>query len=319
MKVLVLVGPTASGKTELLFDLFAASERRFFCAAEIISADSMQVYRGMDIGTAKPSARERSLLPHHLIDIFEPSEQYSAGDFVRLADEASSGIASRGGLPVISGGTGFYVKNFVCGLPSVPASDPAIRAEVAADLASRGPEALRAELAAGDPCSAARIHEHDLYRLSRAVEVLRGTGRPLSGFAASSGARAGRDFLLVELTRPREELYGRIDARVERMFSLGLASEVEALRARGLGAEAPGMKAIGYREFFEPGLSLGEIEELVKRDSRRYAKRQETFFSSLPGLVRIEVSGEAGVSQAAERLLPLLERFLLRPGPKAVV
>lgn len=279
----------------------------------------MQVYRGMDIGTAKPSAQERGLLPHHLVDIFEPSQQYSAGDFVRLADEASSDIASRGGLPVISGGTGFYVKNFVCGLPAVPASDPEIRARVAAELAERGPEALRAELSAGDPVSAARIHEHDLYRLSRAVEVLRGTGRPLSDFAASSGARAGRDFLLVELTRPREELYARIDARVERMFAQGLPAEVDALRAKGLGAEAPGMKAIGYREFFEPGLSPSEIEELVKRDSRRYAKRQETFFSSLPGLVQIEVSGEAGVAQAAERLLPLLESFLSRPGPQGVV
>lgn len=310
MKAFVLVGPTASGKTELLFDLFAARERRFFCAAEIISADSMQVYRGMDIGTAKPSPGERALLPHHLIDIFEPSEQYSAGDFVRLADSASSDIASRGGLPVISGGTGFYVKNFVCGLPTVPASDPEIRAQVASELAERGPEALRAELEAGDPGSARRIHERDLYRLSRAVEVLRGSGRPLSDFAPPSGIRAGLDLLLVELTRPREELYARIDARVERMFALGLAAEVEALRSRGLGAEAPGMKAIGYREFLEPGLSPAEIEELVKRDSRRYAKRQETFFAGLPGLVRIEVSGKEGVAKAAERLKPLLERFL---------
>jgi tRNA dimethylallyltransferase len=304
------VGPTASGKTDLLFDLFAAPERRFFCAAEIISADSMQVYRGMDIGTAKPSLADRGRLPHHLIDILEPSQQYSAGDFVRLADEALSDISARGSLPVISGGTGFYVKNLVCGLPSAPASDPELRAQVAADLAARGPDLLRAELRAGDPASAARIHEHDLYRLARAVEVLRGTGRPLSDFAASSKTRADRDFLVVELTRPREELYARIDARVERMFARGLAAEVEALRARGLGPEDPGMKAIGYREFFETGLSQPEIVELVKRDSRRYAKRQETFFKGLPGLTKIEISGENGVAEASERLKPLLEAFL---------
>jgi tRNA dimethylallyltransferase len=275
----------------------------------------MQVYRGMDIGTAKPSLADRARLPHHLIDIFDPSEQYSAGDFVRLADEASASIASRGALPVISGGTGFYVKNLVCGLPSVPASDPEVRAQVAADLASRGPDALRAELSAGDPVSAARINEHDLYRLSRAVEVLRGTGRPLSDFAASSKARADRDFLVVELTRPREELYGRIDARVERMFARGLVAEVEALRARGLGPEDPGMKAIGYREFFETGLSLPETEELVKRDSRRYAKRQETFFKGLPGILKIEISGEHGVAEASERLKPLLEAFIAKEAP----
>lgn len=322
LKVLVLVGPTASGKTDLLFELFAAgsaaSERRFSCPAEVVSADSMQVYRGMDIGTAKPGPAERARLPHHLLDLLEPSEQYSAGDFVRLADQACAEIAGRGALPVVSGGTGFYVRNFVSGLPSAPASSPELRAAVAADLASRGPASLREELAAIDPASAARIHERDLYRLTRALEITRATGRPLADFAPSPEARGGYDFLVVELSRPREELYARIDRRVELMFERGLPAELEALKARGLGPGDPGMKAIGYREFFEPGLSLAEVEELVKRDSRRYAKRQETFFSSLPGLRRIEVSGERGVAEAAERLAPLAAAFLAGEGPAVV-
>jgi len=305
-KVLVLVGPTASGKTELLRRLFGARREPSAASlpsAEVVSADSMQAYRGMDIGTAKPDAALLAELPHRLIDIRSPSEQYTVGDFVRLADACCAAIAAAGKLPVVSGGTGFYARNFICGLPAAPAADPALRAAVAADLAALGTDALRAELAAGDPDSAARIHPNDVYRLTRAVEVLRATGRPLADFAASEAARPGYDFLVLGVERPREELYARIDARVDAMLEAGLAAEVGRLRAAGFGPDDPGMKAIGYREFFEAARGgdaaseddesrriegTGGIRERIKLDSRRYAKRQMTFFKALPGIHWIE-------------------------------
>jgi tRNA dimethylallyltransferase len=360
LPVLVLVGPTASGKTDLLLELSSAGPASGLPAFEVVSADSMQAYRGMDIGTAKPGSEELRRLPHRLIDIREPDEQYSVGDFVHLADEACSDISEAGRLPVLSGGTGFYVRNFIFGLPSSPAASPELRDAVARDLAAEGPEFLRAELEAGDPESAARIHANDLYRLTRAVEILRATGRPMAEFAASSLPRSPYRFLLVELARPREELRRRIDARVDAMFARGLAAEVAALAARGYGPEAPGMKAIGYREFFAKGIrgtdslrgagyassvsgdsavglergpadtagreqgsadaesrlrdlspaGLAAISEEIKLDTRRYAKRQETFFRGLPGLVRLEVEGNEGMAEAAARLRGLLAAFL---------
>ena len=310
----------------------------------------MQAYRGMDIGTAKPGPEELRRLPHRLIDIREPDEQYTVGDFVHLADEACAGISASGRLPVVSGGTGFYVRNFIFGLPSSPAASPALREAVARDLEALGPEALRAELEAGDPESASRIHVNDVYRLTRAVEILRATGRPMAEFAASSSPRSRYRFLLVELSRPREELWRRIDARVDEMFARGLASEVAELASRGYGPEAPGMKAIGYREFFAKGIrgtdslggagyagsvsgdsprgcengragasgslrelsreGLAAISEEIKLDTRQYAKRQETFFRGLPGLVRLEVEGREGMASAAVRLRELLAAFL---------
>ena len=327
--VLVFVGPTASGKTDLLLELASGKTFPGMSPIEVVSADSMQAYRGMDIGTAKPGPEELRRLPHRLIDIREPDEQYTVGDFVHLADEACAGIAAAGRLPVVSGGTGFYVRNFIFGLPSAPAASPEVRQAVARDLEARGPEVLRAELEAGDPESAARIHANDVYRLTRAVEILRATGRPMAEFAASSSPRDCYRFLLVELTRPRGELWRRIDARVDAMFARGLASEVADLAVRGFDPEAPGMKAIGYREFFfnhvdpEEGSAsaasglrefsregLAAISDAIKLDTRQYAKRQETFFRGLPDLVRLEVEGSKGFAAAAERLRGLLATFL---------
>jgi tRNA dimethylallyltransferase len=292
--VVVLVGPTASGKTALLDAIFGSPEAREAYGlpeAEVVSADSMQAYRGMDIGTAKPDKALLSRLPHRLIDIREVKEQYTVGDFVSLADEACDEIAAAGKLPVVSGGTGFYVRNFICGLPAGPAADPALRAEVARDLEEKGPAALRAELAAADPGSAARIHERDLYRLTRALEIVRATGRPLADFAPSSEPRSRFRFAVLGVERPREELAARIDERVEGMMRAGLAEEVSALMSAGAAAGDPGMQAIGYREFFE--LSLGgampgrEVAEAIARDTRQYAKRQMTFFRKLPGIAWI--------------------------------
>jgi len=248
----------------------------------------MQVYRGMNIGTAKPSADLRGQLPHHLLDILSPSEQFTAGDFVRLADEACAGIAGRGRLPIVSGGTAFYLKNFVCGLPQSPAVDLGVREALARDLREKGPEVLRAELLAGDPESAARIHSSDLYRLTRALEVLRQTGKPLSACAVPHAPRSCYDFLLIALERPRDELYARIDQRVDVMFSEGLVAEVQTLLGAGASETDPGMQAIGYREFLEAKrtgcMKLRDIRDAIAQDSRRYAKRQLVFFRSMPGV-----------------------------------
>jgi len=325
--VLLLFGPTASGKTALLERLFAGPKAPF--KAEIVSADSMQVYRGMDIGTAKPSPHLRSILRHHLIDIRDPSEVFSLGDFVPLAQKAWADIASRGALPVISGGTGFYLKNFVLGLPETPPSDLSIREQVRTELAERGAAALMAELRLADPVSAARIHLNDTYRLTRALEVFRSTGRPLSSFAASGSAPREEsdsipddpstnnaphpeyDFLCLGLDRDRDELYRRINERTRAMFDAGLPEEVSILRAAGYGPDSPGMRAIGYREFFlEDGTICTDHEALISRiaqNSRHYAKRQITFFSAIPGARFIPAGDE---DMAVEEIRRAVEGLL---------
>jgi tRNA dimethylallyltransferase len=286
--VLVLFGPTASGKTALLEKLFTGTGA--LAKAEIISADSMQVYRGMDIGTAKPPPALRERLPHHMIDIRNPDEQFNAGDFVRLADAACAKIAGRGILPVISGGTGFYLKNFIYGLPQVPPSNPAVRETLKKELSEKGPAILLEELAHLDPVLADRIHANDTYRLLRALEVCRTGAFPLSSFATGNIPRPAYRFAVAGIQRPREELYRLIDERCKEMFHQGLVGEVTRLINKGYGPESPGLRAIGYREFFVPGGENGKavlsedkegVKALITRNSRRYAKRQETFFSSI--------------------------------------
>ena len=319
--VLLLFGPTASGKTSLLEKLYAnfsnffpnkapGKSRNGINGIEIISADSMQVYRGMDIGTAKPSMEERRKIPHHLIDILDPNEQFNAGAFVRLAEEAIRSIFSRGALPVVSGGTGFYLKNLIMGMSEAPPADEKIRNDLKKELSDKGASSLMEELARADPISAERIHINDEYRLLRALEVLRIGGKPLSSYSSpwtgketaslSSKPMHFRDnfcFLLLGLRRSRKDLYERINERCAAMFKTGLIDEVENLYKKGYTPFHPGLRAIGYREFFvEDPCSTGElgswrlsqdykgIEALVAQNSRRYAKRQITFFSSIPNV-----------------------------------
>jgi len=325
--VLVLFGPTASGKTGVLFRLFGPGG---LCPlkAEVVSADSMQVYRGMDIGTAKPSLDERLTLPHHLIDICDPGEQFNAGDFVRLALDAIADIAGRGAVPVVSGGTGFYLRNLVLGLPEAPPSDAGVRAELRVELLEKGAAALMAELACLDPVSAERIHINDEYRLLRALEVMRLCGRPLSSFAQTASGGTGKGpgnadcspyrFVTLGLFRPRDELYKRIDERCADMFSQGLPDEVRGLHEAGYTPLDPGLRAIGYREFFvedEPASGvfrisddLAGVRELVARNSRRYSKRQVTFFASLPGAKQVMAGSDD--DETAGRIWRELEGML---------
>lgn len=305
VEAVILTGPTASGKTELLDEVLGVGApawlprlrdawRVDIAQAHVISADSMQAYRGMDIGTAKPSASLLERLPHHLIDIKNPDEQYTAGEFVTRADMICEELIGRGVLPIVSGGTGFYLQNLICGLPKAPASSPEIRANVAGDLERLGAKALRAELAAADPESAARIHEHDIYRLTRAIEILRASGMAPTFFAPIKTARAGKKFLVLGISRPRELLRARISARVDAMMRAGLEAEVHGLITCGYGRNDPGMQAIGYREFLElEGHPAEEVERVIELHTVQYAKRQMTFFRALPGIRWIDPTPES--------------------------
>ena len=247
----------------------------------------MQVYRYMDIGTAKPDEAQRARLPHHLIDVTEPSRQFSAGEFVRRADGLIGEITARGRVPVISGGTAFYLRCFLYGLPDTPRGDPGLRAALKRELEERGAGALHRQLQEADPESAARIPERDTYRVLRALEVARSAGRPLSSIVVPAGQRSGFRSLCLGLNRERQELYRRIEARVEAMFAQGLVGEFAALLARGYTAGDPGMQGIGYRELFQTRLgclTLAGAKELIRQNTRRYAKRQLTFFRSITGV-----------------------------------
>ena len=323
IKVLILFGPTASGKTALLEKLFADGST----PAEIISADSIQVYRGMDIGTAKPSAEERARIPHHLIDIRNPDEQFNTGEFVRLAEEACFAANSLGALPVVSGGTGFYINNFVLGLSEAPPSDEQVRAKLRDEISARGAASMMEELAGADPVSASNIHVNDEYRILRALEVYRVSGRPLSSFPSPWSLSPGPskeerianrpfDFIIIGLRRDREELYRRINERTKAMFRAGLPDEVKRLFKAGYTPSNPGLRAIGYREFFieDNSLSgswrlsedLAGVEALVAQNSRRYAKRQITFFAPIPGVKWIDCGDD---TDAFTEIQMELDRF----------
>lgn len=296
--VVLLFGPTGVGKTALVARLFAGR-------GEVVSADALQVYKGLDIGTAKPDADLLSRIPHHLIDILEYTRSFSVADFCRRADEAVREISSRGMLPVISGGTAYYFKAWLMGLPESPEADPKIRMDIQTEWKNRSDADLKEAVRLVDPVSAERLGDRDRYRLQRVLEVHRLTGRALSDFHVPDTPRDDFRVLSVGLTRDRKDLYRRIDERVDRMFDDGLAAEVAALRADGARREHPGMKAIGYREWF-PGENGAEeplqerVRELIARNSRRYAKRQLTFFSSLPDVKWFNMSDEAAVSDDLE-------------------
>jgi tRNA dimethylallyltransferase len=276
-----LFGPTAVGKTDLLLELFEGR-------GEVISADSMQVYRGLDIGSAKPDRTYLERLPHHLIDVRDPDQQFTAGDFVREADRLIPEIINRGPIPVLSGGTAFYFRNFLYGLPEIPSIDPLIREELNNQLSQKGLDSLFRELEHCDPVSAERLNRNDSARIVRAVEVFRGTGRPLSSFQYSNKMRISYPVKIIGLERDRSELYRRIDRRVDIMFQQGLIDEMRHLLKEGVSKQMPAMKGIGYSEFFHMMnngcMTMTGLKDKIKQDSRRYAKRQITFFKSLEGV-----------------------------------
>jgi tRNA dimethylallyltransferase len=272
--LLVLVGPTASGKTALAL---ALAER---LGGAIVSADSRQIYRLMDIGTAKPTAAERARAPHHLLDVVWPDEPYTLAQYQAAATRAIADIWTRGCLPLLVGGTGLYVRAVVDGLaiPAVP-PQPALRAELEAEAAARGPAALHARLAALDPAIAATIDPANARRLVRALEVCLTTGQPLSALRGSRPTPYRP--LLLGLNTDRATLYAWADGRVEGMLEAGLVAEVEGLVARGYGWELPAMSSLGYREmgaYLRGETTLPDATARMKLATHAYIRRQLTWF-----------------------------------------
>ena len=272
IKLLVVGGPTGSGKSDLALRLAEEID------AEIVNADSMQIYRGLDIGTAKPSPEELARVPHHLIDIVSPDQAFTASDFRREASAAIEDIDRRGKKAIVVGGTGLYLRALLEGLVDSPTGDPELRRQ----FEEVPGEELFRRLAEADPETASRLHPNDRVRLVRALEVYAQTGRPISAFRAEHGFSGDYyDTLKMAIKVERPELYRRIDARVDKMLEAGLVDEVRSLLARGYSRDLKSLRSIGYKETaacLAGEVSLDEAVTLIKRDSRRYAKRQMTWF-----------------------------------------
>ncbi len=281
--LVIVLGPTAVGKSRVAVDLAL----RF--GGEVISGDSIQVYRGFDIGTDKTGPEARRGVPHHLIDIVGPEIQYTAADFVRDALDAARGIASRGRLPIVAGGTGLYIKALVDGLFPGPGRDPAVRAALEAEAAEKGLDTLFRRLEAIDPDYAKKVRSRDRVRIVRALEVHITTGRPISEhFRETRSPVIGRTVVLLGLKLERETLCRRIDERVERMFARSLVDEVRGLLERGVPETAPPFKALGYSHVLRHirgEIGLEEAVALTQTDTRQYAKRQMTWFRKMTGVV----------------------------------
>jgi tRNA dimethylallyltransferase len=280
---ILLMGPTGSGKTALAADLAA----RF--PVDIVSVDAAMVFRGMDVGTAKPDAELLARAPHRLVDLIDPRDSYSAARFVADAGAAMREIAAAGRTPLLVGGTMLYFRALQSGLARLPAADPAFRRQVDARAAVEGWPALHAELARRDPVAAARIGSGDRQRIQRALEVIERTGRPISEQQAEDlrGATAGVDLKLVLAPADRAALAARLGERFAQMLRAGLLDEVRRLHARGdLHPDLPAMRLIGYRQLWqhlEGGISLAEATEKAVAATRQLARRQLTWLRAEPG------------------------------------
>ncbi len=304
--VVFLVGPTGVGKSALGLEL----AREF--GGEILSSDSMQFYRGMDIGTAKPTAEERALVPHHLLDIVDPDEPYNVADYHRDASLAVSQVLQRGALPFVVGGSGLYVRALANELDLPIASpDDALRATLKELARHSGADALHARLRKLDPLSADRIHPRDVKKVIRAIEVCEKTGRPMSEAYASKPKPTERyDCLMFGLTCEREALYRRIEERCDRMLNSGLIAEVQRLLDAGYARELQAMQAIGYKEvaaFLCREIGFPEAVDTFKRNSRRYAKRQYTWFGAEERVQWVDVRETEALAVVRARIGEVLE------------
>jgi len=285
--IAVLTGPTGTGKSALAFEL----AREF--PIEIVSVDSAQVYRGLDIGSAKPTAAERAAVPHHLIDLAEPTASYSAGQFVRDAAQAIADIEARGRVPLLVGGTMLYLRALIGGIAPMPHGSPAVRAGIDADAARLGWPELHARLARFDHEAAARIHPNDAQRIQRALEVYAVSGEPISALQARTRTPLARDFVCTALIpADRARLHATLAQRFEAMMGAGLLDEVRRLRERGdLTDELPALRAVGYRQLWAHLAGSYSLETAVARAvaaTRQLAKRQMTWLRAMPNLKVID-------------------------------
>jgi tRNA dimethylallyltransferase len=306
-RLITIVGCTASGKGPLARALAAD------IGAEIVSVDSMKVYRGMDIGTAKPTRAERAAVPHHLIDVADPWESFSAARFVELADAAVAEIHGRNRPVIAVGGTVMYFKFFYEGMFAGPAADPKVRAAIRARAQREGSAALHAELARVDPAAAARIHPNDLRRIERALEVYELTGTPISSLQKQwdneTQRRPDWNWILIGLRRPRDATNRRINGRVRRMVAAGWVEEARQIWADPRGVSDQARQAVGYAELFdhfEGRLSLADAVEQIKIHSRRLAKQQRTWLKRLPNVHWVDVEEDDGIVSLVERVSTLV-------------
>ena len=304
LPIIVIVGPTAVGKTAVSVEVAE------HLATEIVSADALQMYRFMDIGTGKPSAQDRARVPHHMVDILDPDERFSAADFAARARAIIDVLHARGMVPLVVGGSGLYVRGIMEGFFLGNGADWVLRKELEEEAAIRGVEHLHRELAKADPEAAARIHPHDLRRIVRALEVLRRSRQPISALQqAHSAAARCYPAAGIGLDRERLELYRRIEERVDAMMAAGWLEEVRALKARGYAADLVAMQAIGYRQLFahlEGRSSLQDAVQEIKRETRRYAKRQLTWFRHMAGVRWINLSAFRAPAEAVKAVLETL-------------
>lgn len=307
-RVIVVCGPTGIGKTRTAIEL----ARRF--DGEIVGADAMQIYRRLDIGTAKPTPEEQARVRHHMVDIVDPDRPYDAARYAADAERVIRKLHARGRIPIIAGGTGLYIKALIYGLFDAHPPEPECRRRLEALADRRGNAYLHAELAACDPDAAQRIHVNDRFRIIRALETYRTTGRTISALRAAHRFATPRlAAFKLGLTLPREALYARIDRRVDRMVADGLLEEVRSLLAQGYGADLKAMQSIGYRHmtaYIRGEVDWPETLRLLKRDTRRYAKRQFTWFKADPAIVWIR-------PEALAEVLPAIESFLTDGRPAA--
>ena len=289
--VIVIVGPTAVGKTAVAVELVSD------VGGEIVSADSMAVYQGMDIGTAKPTSEEMSRARFHLIDVADPAKPFNVGEFQRLAKAAVDGILATNPPAVVVGGSGLYVRAAVDGLNlEIPERDDALRARLAEEAREHGNERVHARLTELDPISASRIHPNNLKRVIRAIEICELSGAPASAlFDADAKREPGYEKARwFGLTVERETLYARIDRRVDAMIEAGLIEEVAGLMSRGVGFDMPSMQGLGYKEiagFLRGDYGQEEAVDLLKGNTRRFAKRQYTWFRADARITWIDVDG----------------------------
>ncbi len=280
MPLVVLAGPTAAGKTKLAIKLALK------LGAEIISADSMQIYRYMDIGTAKPTPEERKLVPHHLIDVVNPDQPFTVADYQQLFLKVKKQLEERRVLPLLTGGTGLYIRAVTRGFafPKGP-GDRQLRSRLQEEATRQGKEEMHRRLQAVDPESAAKIHPNDLKRVLRALEVYYLTGTPISRQQKAGAFTLPGETIYIAVTREREELYRRIEQRVDQMLACGLLEEVRSLLEKGYGPELQSMQGLGYKELIpviKGECSLEEAIRLLKKRTRHYAKRQLTWFRKEP-------------------------------------
>ncbi len=302
-RVLAIVGPTASGKTPL--SVLVAEQLN----GEIVSADSRQIYRHLDIGTAKPTREELKRIRHHFIDILNPTEEYSAGQYGTEARRTVQQILRRGRTPILTGGSGLYLKAVIDGLFEGPGKDPDLRYRLEQQVKTEGAESLYETLKRIDPVSAEKTSPTKPRRIIRALEVYYATGTPISRFHIEQKREPSFAFVQVGLDWERKELYQRINDRVEGMMLRGFVEEVERLREMGFERTSNALNTVGYKEMFdylEGNVSLEEAVELMKRNTRRFAKRQLTWFRADKRIAWLKVNGQTSFEKLADRVAKML-------------